>query len=73
LLQASGFGRVSLQYSQPVPEHMKMQPVDVAALAAAGGEAAAVAQMARVVNANAAILNNLLFTYFDYAAIGYRS
>jgi hypothetical protein len=52
---------------------MKMQPVDVAALAAAGGEAAAVAQMARVVNANAAILNNLLFTYFDYAAIGYRS
>jgi 2-polyprenyl-3-methyl-5-hydroxy-6-metoxy-1,4-benzoquinol methylase len=73
LLQASGFGRVTLQYSQPVPEHMKMQPVDVAALAAAGGEAAAVAQMARVVNANAAILNNLLFTYFDYAAIGYRS
>jgi hypothetical protein len=56
-----------------VPEHMKMQPVDVAALAAVGGEAAAVAQMARVVNANAAILNNLLFTYFDYAAIGYRS
>jgi 2-polyprenyl-3-methyl-5-hydroxy-6-metoxy-1,4-benzoquinol methylase len=73
LLQASGFGRVTLQYSQPVPEHMKMQPVDVAALAAAGGEAASVAQMARVVNANAAILNNLLFTYFDYAAIGYRS
>jgi SAM-dependent methyltransferase len=73
LLQASGFGRVTLQYSQPVPEHMKMQPVDVAALAAAGGEAAAVSQMARIVNANAAILNNLLFTYFDYAAIGYRS
>ena len=31
------------------------------------------AQMARTVNANAAILNNLLFTHFDYAAIGYRS
>jgi 2-polyprenyl-3-methyl-5-hydroxy-6-metoxy-1,4-benzoquinol methylase len=73
LLQASGFGRVTLRYSQPVPEHMKMQPVDVAAVAAAGGEAAAVAQMARTINANAAILNNLLFTHLDYAAIGYRS
>ena len=30
LLQANGFGNVTLQYSQPVPEHMKMQPVDVA-------------------------------------------
>jgi trans-aconitate methyltransferase len=74
LLQANGFGKVTLRYSQPVPEHMKMQPVDVTAIAAAGGEhAAAVAQMARTVNANAAILNNLLFTHFDYAAIGYRS
>ena len=74
LLQANGFGNVTLRYSQPVPEHMKMQPVDVPAIAAAGGEhAAAVAQMARTVNANAAILNNLLFTHYDYAAIGYRS
>ena len=50
LLQANGFGRVTLQYSQPVPEHMKMQPVDVAALAGACGrdaQATAVAQMAR--------------------------
>jgi O-antigen chain-terminating methyltransferase len=66
LLQANGFGRVTLQYSQPVPEHMKMQLVDVA-------QAGALAQMARTVNANAVILNNLLFTYLDYAAIGYRS
>lgn len=74
LLQANGFGRVTLQYSQPVPEHMKMQPVDVAAIAVSGEDhAAAVTQMARTVNANAAILNNLLFTHFDYAAIGYRS
>jgi SAM-dependent methyltransferase len=74
LLQANGFTKVTLRYSQPVPEHMKMQPVDVPAIAAAGGEhAAAVAQMARTINANAAILNNLLFTHFDYAAIGYRS
>ena len=74
MLQANGFGRVTLQYSQPVPEHMKMQPVDAGALAAAGdAQSAAVAQMARTINANAAILNNLLFTHYDYAAIGYRS
>jgi 2-polyprenyl-3-methyl-5-hydroxy-6-metoxy-1,4-benzoquinol methylase len=71
LLQANGFGRVTLQYSAPVPEHMKMQPVDVTALAASDGEQ--VARMGRTLNANAAILNNLLFTYLDYAAIGYRS
>jgi O-antigen chain-terminating methyltransferase len=73
LLQASGFGRARIQYSQPVPEHIKMQPVDAAALAASGAQAAAIADMARTLNANAAILNNLLFSYYDYAAIGYRS
>jgi SAM-dependent methyltransferase len=76
LLQANGFGRVTLQYSQPVPEHMKMQAVDVAALVSSGSgdaQTTAMAEMARTLNANAAILNNLLFTYFDYAAIGYRS
>jgi 2-polyprenyl-3-methyl-5-hydroxy-6-metoxy-1,4-benzoquinol methylase len=74
LLQANGFGRVILQYSQPVPEHMKMQPVDVDALTGSGdAQATAVAQMARTLNANAAILNNLLFTHLDYAVIGYRS
>jgi len=74
LLQANGFGRVTLQYSQPVPEHMKMQAVDVAALTGSSDtQAKAVAQMARTLNANAAILNNLLFTHLDYAVIGYRS
>jgi 2-polyprenyl-3-methyl-5-hydroxy-6-metoxy-1,4-benzoquinol methylase len=74
LLQANGFGKVTLQYSEPVPDHVKMQPVDVAAVAAAGdAQATALVQMARTLNANAAILNNLLFTYLDYAAIGYRS
>ena len=29
--------------------------------------------VANAVNANAAILNSLLFTHLDYAAIGYRS
>ena len=53
---------------------MKMQPVDVAALTGSGdAQATAIAQMARTLNANAAILNNLLFTHLDYAVIGYRS
>ena len=74
LLQANGFGSVTLRYSAPVPEHMKMQPVDVSTLAAPDTvSATALAQMARTLNANAAILNNLLFSYLDYAAIGYRS
>jgi len=75
LLRAGGFGGVEIRYSAPVPDHMKMKSVDVPAEVLASGEpiAKAVTHIAHVVNANAAILNNLLFTYLDYAAIGYRS
>jgi hypothetical protein len=54
---------------------MKMKMVDLTAdvLASTGAACHAIAQVAHVVNANAAILNNLLFTHLDYAAIGYRS
>jgi hypothetical protein len=64
LLQANGFGRVRIQYSAPVPAHMKMQAVAFPP---------ELAQAAETINANAAILNNLMFTYLDYAAIAYRS
>jgi SAM-dependent methyltransferase len=75
LLRASGFGGVSIRYSAPVPEHMRMKPVELPAeaLAAADPASRAMAGVAHAVNANAAILNNLLFSYLDYAAIGYRS
>jgi O-antigen chain-terminating methyltransferase len=75
LLRASGFGGVSIRYSAPVPEHMKMKPVALPAeaLVAADPASRAVAGVAHAVNANAAILNSLLFSYLDYAAIGYRS
>jgi 2-polyprenyl-3-methyl-5-hydroxy-6-metoxy-1,4-benzoquinol methylase len=75
LLQASGFGGVTIRYSAPVPEHMKMQPINLPAetLAAADPASRALVDTARVANANAAILNNLLFSYLDYAAIGHRS
>ena len=53
---------------------MKMKTADLPAeiLASAEPTAAALAAVAHTVNANAAILNNLMFTHLDYAAIGYR-
>ena len=75
LLQAVGFSQVSVQYSAPVPEHMKMKPIDLPAdiVTATDATARALVETAHVANANAAILNNLMFTHLDYAAIGHRS
>jgi SAM-dependent methyltransferase len=74
LLQASGFERVSIRYSAPVPEQMKMQAIDLPAdtVAARDPASRALTRVAHAVNANAAILNGLLFSHLDYAAIGYR-
>jgi O-antigen chain-terminating methyltransferase len=74
LLRASGFERVSIRYSAPVPEQMKMKPVELGSdvMRASDASAQALVDVARTLNANAAILNNLLFSYLDYAAIGYR-
>jgi O-antigen chain-terminating methyltransferase len=73
LLRASGFQRVEIRYAAPVPDHMKMKTIDLAADVLAGGDAPAVAlqQIAHTLNANAVILNNLMFTHLDYAAVGY--
>lgn len=75
LLRASGFERVEIRYSAPVPDHMKMTTVDLPeeVLAASDPASVAMTRIAHVVNANAVILNNLMFTHLDYAAIGYRS
>jgi O-antigen chain-terminating methyltransferase len=75
LLRANGFERVEIRYSAPVPDAMKMRtfhvPTDVAA--ATDPAARAFAGLAQAVNTNAVILNNLMFTHMDYAAIGYRA
>jgi SAM-dependent methyltransferase len=75
LLRASGFERVEIRYSAPVPDHMKMTTVDLPAevLSASDPSSVAMTRIAHAVNANAVILNNLMFTHLDYAAIGYRS
>jgi SAM-dependent methyltransferase len=74
LLRASGFARVEIRYSAPVPEHMKMKTIDLPpdVLAATDPAAMALAGLAHTINANAVILNNLMFSFLDYAAIGYR-
>jgi SAM-dependent methyltransferase len=75
LLRAAGFSRVAIQYSAPVPDHMKMRTVDLPATlpGLTDPAAGAIASIAHTINANAVILNNLAFTHLDYAAIGYRS
>jgi O-antigen chain-terminating methyltransferase len=74
LLRASGFAQVEIRYSAPVPEHMKMKTIDLPGdvLRTADPAAAALVQIAHTLNANAVILNNLMFSHLDYAAIGYR-
>ena len=73
--RASGFERVDIQYSAPVPDHVKMKAMDLPAevLTSTDPSSKAMVQIAHTMNANAAILNSLLFTYLDYAAIGFRS
>ena len=75
LLRASGFATVSIRYSAPVAEHVRMRSVTLPAALADSTEpgAKAITDLTRAVNENAAILNSLAFSNQDYAAIGYRS
>jgi hypothetical protein len=64
---------VEIRYAAPVPDHMKMRTVDLPTEIVGGRDASALAleQIAHTINANMVILNNLLFTHLDYAAIGH--
>jgi O-antigen chain-terminating methyltransferase len=75
LLRASGFERVEIRYSASVPDQMKMRTVDLPAAVAAADDPTshALTALAHAVNGNAVVLNHLMFTYLDYAAIGYRA
>jgi SAM-dependent methyltransferase len=74
LLRASGFERVEIRYSAPVPDQVKMKTIDLAAdiLGSPDSSSKALTQIAHALNANAVVLNNLMFTHLDYAAVGYR-
>jgi O-antigen chain-terminating methyltransferase len=63
LLIASGFNQIEIRYRAPYPEHEKLQPVP--------GNAP-IGDAIKTINANVTKLNQLLFTYLDYAAIARR-
>jgi SAM-dependent methyltransferase len=75
LLRASGFERVEIRFAAPVPDSMKLKTIDVPLSMQRSTEpvAATLAGMANTINANATILNSLMFTHLDYAAVGFRS
>jgi O-antigen chain-terminating methyltransferase len=74
LARASGFERVEIRYSAPVPDGVKMKIIDLPAdvLTSTDPTSIAMARIAHTVNANAAVLNNLMFTHLDYAIVGHR-
>jgi hypothetical protein len=74
LLEASGFVRVEIRYSEQAPDAVRMRSIDPASLTGLDpATSRALTTLATAYNANASILNSLLFTYMDYAAIGYRA
>jgi O-antigen chain-terminating methyltransferase len=75
LLRAHGFERVTIRYSAPAPDHVQMRTVDVTPGLQGSNDpsARALVELMHAVNTNATILNGLLFSYFDYAVIGFRS
>jgi len=73
LLQASGFVRVEIKYLEQAPDSVRMRAVDPASLTGLDpATSRALTTLATAYNANASILNSLLFTYMDYAAIAFR-
>jgi SAM-dependent methyltransferase len=75
LLRAHGFVNVEIRYSAPVPDHVKMTTIDlpVSVTTTPDGQPSPLGALAHAMNVNATILNNLMFTHLDYAAIGYRA
>jgi O-antigen chain-terminating methyltransferase len=64
LVSASGFQKTTVRYSAPFPDHLKLQGVPASPEHPESTEF--------VFNENVKKLNDLLFTYLDYAAIGQR-
>ena len=75
LLRASGFERVEIQYREPVPDREKLKRTTVSEDVRVSDDpmAQALTGVARTVDANAGILNRLIFSDMDYAVVGYRA
>jgi O-antigen chain-terminating methyltransferase len=73
LLVANGFQRIEIRYSAPFPEESKLQSLPVpAGLQVSPDRTGTSPDLRTVFNENVGKLNELLFTYLDYAAIGER-
>ena len=75
LLRASGFERVEIRYREPVPEREKLKTTTVSEDVRVSDDpmAQALTGVARTLDTNADILNRLIFSYMDYAVVGYRA
>jgi len=70
-LVSSGFQKVAIEFRAPYPPHEKLQPVSAPSIVAtASTTAVEIEAMVETLNANVERLNQLMFTYLDYAAIG---
>jgi SAM-dependent methyltransferase len=67
LAAASGFANVSIRYSAPFADAEKLQVVT------APGDSPALRSAIDIYNENVERLNNLIFTYRDYAVVGERA
>jgi len=74
LLRASGFERVEIRYRTPLPDTEKLKVIELSDdfRRSEDPSCAAVIRLADACNANATRLNTLMFSYMDYAVIGYR-
>src|SRR5438093_4479101 len=74
LLRASGFERVEIRYRAPLPDTEKLKVIELSDdfRRSEDPSFAAVIRLADACNANATRLNSLMFSYMDYAVIGYR-
>ena len=77
LLTSSGFGNVDVRLSSPYPEHGKLHQAKRVKNGAGShsddpGGLVDLGNLIDAFNANVETLNNLLFTFRDYAAIGER-
>jgi SAM-dependent methyltransferase len=72
LVTASGFTSVEVQFRVPIPQAEQLQRTPAVIRAAQGDDRDALLELADIVDKNVDTLNNLLFTYLDYAVIARR-
>ena len=72
LVTASGFTSSEIQFRVPVPQAERLRRSPAIVQEAEGEDKDALLELADVIDKNADTLNNLLFTYLDYAVIARR-